>query len=125
MVRNRCLARAISDAGWRQFRTLLEAKGKRYGRDVRVIDKWEPTSQKCSACGSRCGKKSLDVREWKCLDCGAHHDRDVNAAINIKVAGGLMSETENGRGGECKTRVRAAAEEASTHREVQQLRLFG
>ena len=175
MVRNRCLARAISDAGWRQFRTLLEAKGKRYGRDVRVIDRWEPTSQRCSTCGSRCGRKSLDVREWECLHCGAHHDRDINAALNIKVAGerlatknkrggegqtpsqaigdGVSSareaeqlllpfageqidttqktsragsvETKNGRGGRRKTRSRAAADEASTHREVKQLRLLG
>ncbi|NES03210.1 MAG: IS200/IS605 family element transposase accessory protein TnpB [Okeania sp. SIO2F4] len=83
MVRNHKLAKAISDLGWRQFRTLTEAKCEKYGREFRVINKWEPTSQKCSCCGFRGGKKELNVREWTCLNCGAKHDRDVNAAINI------------------------------------------
>lgn len=89
MVKNRCLARAISDLGWRSFRTMLEAKGGIYERDVKIIDRWEPTSQKCSCCGFRGGKKELDMREWTCLNCGAVHDRDINASRNIlKVAGG-------------------------------------
>ncbi|NER07465.1 MAG: IS200/IS605 family element transposase accessory protein TnpB [Okeania sp. SIO3C4] len=83
MIRNRKLAKAISDLGWRQFRTLTEAKCEKYGREFRVINRWEPTSQKCSCCGFRGGKKELNVREWTCLNCGAKHDRDVNAAINI------------------------------------------
>ncbi len=87
MVRNRKLAKAISDLGWRQFRTLTEAKCEKYGREFRVIDRWEPTSQKCSRCGFKGGKKELDVREWTCLNCGAVHDRDINAAINILEAG--------------------------------------
>ncbi|NEP05609.1 MAG: IS200/IS605 family element transposase accessory protein TnpB, partial [Okeania sp. SIO4D6] len=83
MVKNRKLAKAISDLGWRQFRTLTEAKCEKYGREFRVIDRWEPTSQKCSCCGFKGGKKELNVREWTCLNCGAKHDRDINAAINI------------------------------------------
>ncbi|WP_293132202.1 RNA-guided endonuclease TnpB family protein [Okeania sp. SIO3I5] len=83
MVKNRKLSKAISDLGWRQFRTLTEAKCKKYGREFRVIDRWQPTSQKCSHCGFRGGKKELDVREWTCLNCGAVHDRDINAAVNI------------------------------------------
>ncbi|MGA8896778.1 MAG: RNA-guided endonuclease TnpB family protein, partial [Planktothrix agardhii] len=94
MVKNRKLSRAISDLGWRSFRTMLEAKSVMYGRDFRVIDRWTPTSQTCSCCGFKGGKKELNVREWTCLNCGIHHDRDVNAAINILVAGGL-SETLN------------------------------
>ncbi|NER52998.1 MAG: transposase [Symploca sp. SIO1A3] len=79
----------------------------------------------CSCCGSRGGKLDLSIREWTCLNCGTTHDRDVNAAKNIKVAGG-HSETKTGRGGRRKTSVKgAAAREASTHREYVQLSLFG
>ncbi|NEP82601.1 MAG: IS200/IS605 family element transposase accessory protein TnpB, partial [Okeania sp. SIO3B3] len=116
MVKNRKLSRAISDLGWRQFRTLLEGKAEKYGRDFRVISKWEPTSQKCSCCGFKGGKLDLSVREWECLNCGTKHDRDENAAINILVAGG-QSETKNGRGGKRKTSAKlAAACETSTRR---------
>ena len=116
MVKNRKLSRAISDLGWRTFRILLEGKAEKYGRDLRVINRWEPTSQKCSCCGFHGGKLDLQVREWECLNCGAKHDRDTNAAINILVAGG-QSETLNGRGGKRKTTVKvAAACETSTPR---------
>ncbi len=76
--------------GWREFRTLTEAKCEKYGREFRVINRWEPTSQKCSCCGFRGGKKELNLREWTCLNCGAFHDRDVNAAVNIL---NVVSET--------------------------------
>ncbi|WP_202224806.1 RNA-guided endonuclease TnpB family protein [Okeania sp. KiyG1] len=108
MVKNRKLSRAISDLGWRQFRTLLEGKAEKYGRDFRVISRWEATSQTCSCCGFKGGKLELSVREWECLNCGAKHDRDENAAINILVAGG-QSETLNGRGGKRKTTAKVAA----------------
>ncbi|NEN92577.1 MAG: IS200/IS605 family element transposase accessory protein TnpB, partial [Okeania sp. SIO3H1] len=118
MVKNRKLSRAISDLGWRQFRTFLEGKAEKYGRDFRIISRWEPTSQVCSDCGFKGGKLDLQVREWECLNCGAKHDRDENAAINILVAGG-QSETLNGRGGKCKTTAKvAAASETSTRRGV-------
>lgn len=120
MVRNRRLSRAISDLGWRQFRTLLEYKGARYGRRVEVINRWEPTSQTCSCCGQKGGKKDLSIREWTCLWCNATHDRDINAAINIKVAGG-QPETLNERGGTCKTGLPAAPVEALTHLDEGQL----
>ncbi len=96
--RDRKLSRAISDLGWRQFRTFLEGKAEKYGRDFRVISRWEPTSQVCSSCGFKGGKLDLSIREWECLNCGSKHDRDENAAINILVAGG-QSETKNGHGG--------------------------
>jgi len=95
LLKNRRLSRAISDLGWRQFRTFLEGKAEKYGREFRTISRWEPTTQRCSCCGEIGGKKELSVREWKCLFCGAFHDRDINAAINIKVAGG-HSETGGG-----------------------------
>jgi len=132
MVKNRKLARAISDVGWRQFRTLLESKSVRYGRDFQIISRWEPTSQRCSSCGQIGGKKPLNVRAWTCLHCGAEHDRDVNAAINLKVAAG-HAETLNVRGGLRQTGSPAAADEAQTvrltltaeaHLEAEQLVLF-
>lgn len=86
MVRNQNLARAISDAGWRQFRQLLEYKAAWYGRDLVVLDRWFPSSKRCSACGVIAATMPLHVREWGC-GCGARHDRDVNAARNILAAG--------------------------------------
>jgi putative transposase len=97
-----------------------------YGRDFRVINRWEPTSQRCSCCGEIGGKKALNVREWTCLFCEAVHDRDINAAVNIlnMVAGG-QSETQNGRGGRHKTTSKvAASNEASTIFKAVQLSLF-
>ena len=124
MLKNRKLSRAISDLGWRSFRTMLEAKSEMYGRDFRVISRWEPTSQRCSSCGEIGGKKELSVREWTCLFCGETHDRDVNAAKNIKVAGGL-SETQNGHGGRRKSSLLVASDEVSTRLLPIQLSLFG
>jgi putative transposase len=123
MVKNRKLSRAISDAGWSSFRTLLDAKCQKHGRHLTIINKWEATSQKCSACGQSGGRKELHIREWQCLHCGVVHDRDVNAANNIKVAGGL-SETINGRGSECKTTLVAVRVEPSTISKEVQLSLF-
>ncbi|MDH6130659.1 putative transposase [Kitasatospora sp. MAA4] len=86
MVKNRVLARAISDAGWREMRIMLEYKSAWYGRDLVVIDRWFPSSKLCSACGVIRERLPLNVRTWTC-DCGAVHDRDVNAARNILAAG--------------------------------------
>ena len=126
MIKNRKLSKAISDMGWRTFRTMLEAKSEMYGREFIVIDRWTPTSQVCSHCGFNGGKKELNVREWTCINCGTTHDRDENASKNILVAGG-HSETQNGRGAGRKTIVKVAVgNEASTHREngFEQLSLF-
>ncbi|NCQ70626.1 MAG: transposase [Microcystis aeruginosa W13-15] len=67
MVKNRKLSRAISDLGWRSFRDMLSAKSDKYGRNFRIISRWEPTSQRCSCCGNIGGKKALNVRDWECL----------------------------------------------------------
>ncbi len=87
MVRNRSLARAISDASWSEFRTMLEYKAHWYGRDVIPIDRFYPSSKTCSACGVIAAKMPLKVREWTCANCGVLHDRDVNAAKVILAAG--------------------------------------
>ncbi|MDJ0520030.1 MAG: RNA-guided endonuclease TnpB family protein [Trichodesmium sp. MO_231.B1] len=68
MLKNRKLSRAISDLGWRTFRTFLEAKAEKYGREFRLIGRWEPTSQICSCCGFKGGKLDLSIREWECLN---------------------------------------------------------
>ncbi|MEV2224664.1 RNA-guided endonuclease TnpB family protein [Nocardia vinacea] len=86
MLHNRCLARAISDASWSEFRAMLEYKARWYGREVIAIDRWFPSSKTCSACGLLHDAMPLRVREWTCR-CGAVHDRDVNAAKNIVAAG--------------------------------------
>ena len=90
MVKNHSLARAISDAAWHEFRSLLEYKAAWYGREVVVVDRFFPSSKLCHACGTLQEKMPLNVREWKC-DCGTTHDRDVNAAINLKAAGLAVS----------------------------------
>lgn len=123
MVKNRKLAKAISDLGWRQFRTMLEAKAEMYGRDVAVISRWEPTSQTCSCCRHREGRKKLSIREWQCLNCGTLHDRDVNAAKNIKVAGGQL-DTQNERRRTGKTTLIAPSVDAFSQPCEVQLTLY-
>ncbi|WNV90759.1 RNA-guided endonuclease TnpB family protein [Umezawaea sp. Da 62-37] len=86
MLKNHNLARAIGDAAWSEFRSMLEYKAGWYGRTVVVVDRWFPSSKLCSDCGHRVESLPLDVREWEC-PCGAVHDRDVNAARNILAAG--------------------------------------
>ncbi|WP_141582792.1 RNA-guided endonuclease TnpB family protein [Actinomadura sp. WMMA1423] len=86
MLKNRKLARAISDAAWRELRSMLEYKCAWYGRDLVVVDRWFPSSKLCGTCGAVRERLPLDVREWTC-GCGAVHDRDVNAARNILAAG--------------------------------------
>ncbi|MFD7844128.1 RNA-guided endonuclease InsQ/TnpB family protein [Nocardia sp. NPDC059764] len=86
MVKNRKLARAISDAAWREFRNMLEYKADWYGRDLIVVDRWYPSSKVCSECGALTESMPLRVRSWTC-SCGVSHDRDINAAKNLVAAG--------------------------------------
>ncbi|MEX5713921.1 RNA-guided endonuclease TnpB family protein [Parafrankia sp. FMc6] len=87
MVKNRALARVISDASWSELRRMLEYKAGWYGREVVAIDRFYPSSRTCSVCGSLVDTLPLDVRAWTCRGCGAVHDRDLNAARNILAAG--------------------------------------
>ncbi|MCX4706890.1 RNA-guided endonuclease TnpB family protein [Streptomyces sp. NBC_01373] len=83
------LAKSVHDAGWAQFVHMLEYKAARYGRSLVKIGRFTPTSQVCSKCGANDGPKPLHIRTWTCAACGAVHDRDHNAAINVKTAAGL------------------------------------
>ena len=96
MVRNRRLARAISDCGWGEFRRQLEYKCGRYGRELVVIDRWYPSSKTCSACGHLLAGLSLSMRHWTCPSCRARHDRDINAAKNILAAGRAVARGSPG-----------------------------
>lgn len=87
MLRNHKLAKSISDVSWSSFVTKLQYKADWYGREIIKIDKWFPSSQICSECGHKDGKKALEIREWTCPICHAHHDRDINASINILTEG--------------------------------------
>jgi len=109
------LAKAVHDAGWSQLLRLIEEKAQHYGREFRKIGRWEPTSQMCSACGTKDGPKPLSVREWTCAACGTVLDRDVNAARNVLAAG--RADRLNARGGDVRPGfVPAVAGEAGTHR---------
>ncbi|WP_309318363.1 RNA-guided endonuclease InsQ/TnpB family protein [Streptomyces salinarius] len=85
------LAKSVHDAGWSAFVGMLKYKAERYGRSLVTIGRFEPTSQTCSTCGVKGGPKPLNVREWTCTACGAVHDRDHNAALNVKQAAGLAA----------------------------------
>ncbi|MFE6591456.1 RNA-guided endonuclease InsQ/TnpB family protein [Streptomyces sp. NPDC057781] len=85
------LAKSGHDAGWSSFIGMLEYKAERYGRTLVRIGRFTPTSQTCSTCGTVDGPKPLNVREWTCTACGTVHDRDHNAAINVKQAAGLAA----------------------------------
>ncbi len=125
MLKNHNLAKAISDAGWGMFVRFLEYKAARAGKAFVKCDRWFPSTKTCSECGAISETKTLDVRSWDCQNCGAHHDRDINAAKNIRdeglriLAGGLPAAARGGnvrhdvRRNPC---VRAVANEARSPR---------
>jgi putative transposase len=86
MIKNHNLARAISDMGWSEFRSMLEYKTDWYGKNLSIIGKFEPSSKTCSSCGKINKELKLSEREWSCT-CGEVHDRDINGAMNIKNFG--------------------------------------
>jgi putative transposase len=121
-------ARSVHDAGWTSFTAMLEYKAARYGRTFARIDRWFPSTRMCSDCGRINDKMALNVRAWNC-PCGSHHNRDVNAAININNEGRMVAagrkpaavrrreaETLNDRGAHVRPApVPAARREAVIH----------
>jgi putative transposase len=102
LVKNHCLAKAISDAGWSEFTRMLKYKAEKDGKTYLEIGRFFPSSKICHVCLSQIGSLTLDVRSWTCSSCQTKHDRDVNAAINIRDEGLRLlalgtSATANGR----------------------------
>ena len=98
MLGNRCLSRAIADMGFAELRRQLLYKAQRRGGQLIVTDRWYPSSKICSCCGCKLDALSLDVRQWTCPGCATLHDRDVNAAVNLRNM--AVSSTVSACGGE-------------------------
>ncbi len=109
MVRNHNLAKAIMNCGWGMFTNFLSYKLERKGGKLVEIDRWFPSSKLCSNCFYQVSEIPLDVREWTCPNCGTHHDRDGNAAINIRAEGIRMlkadGSTVSAVGGEVRPKL--------------------
>lgn len=107
LVKNHTLAKAIHDVGWSEFVSQLEYKAAWYGRNLVKIDRWYPSSKRCSNCGYILDSLSLDVRYWTCPECGMVHDRDINAAKNVHAVGLTVFEAcgEAVRPGRAKART--------------------
>ena len=103
MVRNHHLAKAVSDASFGEFARLLEYKCAERGRTLVKVGRFYPSSKTCSACGHRLDVLPLSVRSWDCPVCGAHHDRDVNAARNILTEGKRILSNTQGTAGHAGT----------------------
>ena len=112
MVKNRHLSRAVSDMGFFEFRRQLDYKAAQRGGVIVVADRWYPSSKTCSVCSHKVETLSLSVREWMCPTCGMTHDRDVNAAVNLKnlaVSSTVSACGEEGSGSGRKTRTKPAS----------------
>jgi putative transposase len=112
MLGNKKLARAMSDVGFRKFRSQMEYKARRYGTRLMIADRWYPSSRLCSVCGWKNEALTLRDRQWVCGECGAHHDRDLNAARNLKrlaTETALPVASPSSNGGATAGRVPAVA----------------
>ena len=119
MVKNRHLSRAVSDMGFFEFRRQLKYKAAQRGGVIVVADRWYPSSKTCSCCGHKLDSLALSVREWVCPECGSIHDRDVNAAINLRNLAvsstvSACGEDGSGLGRKLKTKPASAKQESSS-----------
>lgn len=122
-LKNRKLAMSISQQGWGMFRAMCEAKGNKYCRDVRIVNRWQPTSQICANCGYKWGKLDLSIREIVCLGCNSRKCRDGNASAVINRIGlGHSHDGNKWIGSGHKTSAEAIRNELSTT--PKQLTLF-
>jgi putative transposase len=94
MLKNRKLSKHISDASWSSLLTKLEYKAHDAGKHFRKINQWFASSKICSVCGYKVDNMSLEIRKWQCIDCQTEHERDINAAINIKQQGLMLLKAE-------------------------------
>jgi putative transposase len=109
------MAKSVHDVGWGMFVSMLEYKAARYGRDLVRVDRFFPSTRMCSVCARLGDKQPLSVRQWSC-PCGASHDRDINAAMNIRAAG---RADLNDRGAQVRPgAIPAQRGESVTHREL-------
>ncbi|MGD1713893.1 RNA-guided endonuclease TnpB family protein [Dapis sp. BLCC M172] len=108
--RDHKLARAISDANWGELVRQLEYKAEWYGQELITLDRYFPSSKRCSNCGHVVEKLPLNIREWNSPECGSHHDRDINAAINI-LAAGLAVSAPVAHGGDPQDRAGLSVEQ--------------
>ena len=112
MMKNHCLARSIADMSFHEFRRQVEYKANRRGGIVFVVERWFASSKICSCCGYKLEVLPLSVRKWVCLSCHAQHDRDHNAAVNLKnmaVSSTVSACGEEGAGFDRKTKVKPAS----------------
>jgi putative transposase len=126
MMANRHLARSIADMSFFEFRRQLEYKAERRGGQVVVADRWFPSSKMCSACGAVQKKMPLSVRQWTCPLCGTKHDRDINAAVNLKlfaVSSTVIACGEKGSGFGHKTGAKPVSMKQEVSTEPVQIRL--
>ena len=109
MVKNHKLAQAISDVSWSEFIRQIEYKCDWYGKNFVKIDRFEPSSKRCSCCGEINQNLTLADREWTCENCGTKHDRDINSAVNIEKEGLkiLARRGTSEEPAESRTKVRA------------------
>ena len=112
MMSNRHLARSVADMGFHEFKRQLQYKAERRGGRVVMADRWYPSSKTCSCCGHKLDVLPLSVRSWTCPECGSHHDRDINAAINLKnlaASSAVSACGEEGAGLRRKTKTKPAS----------------
>lgn len=112
MLKNRRLARSISDQGFHEFKRQLTYKAERRGNLVVIANRWFASSKTCSACGNKLENLPVSARKWTCPECGTGHDRDVNAAVNLKkyaVSSTVSARGAEGAGGGRKTLVKPSA----------------
>lgn len=117
MVKNHHLSKALHDVGWSAFVSQLEYKAAWYGRNLVKIDRWYPSSKRCSHCGYILDSLPLEVRQWTCPACGVTHDRDSNAAKNVHAAGLAVFEGsgEAVRPGRVKAQAGKPLRRSKTH----------
>ncbi len=107
MMQNHCLAKAIGQVGWGMFMTMLKYKAENEGKVYQEVDRFFPSSKTCHVCLNQVGSLPLDVRQWTCENCQTTHDRDVNAAINLRDEGLRILRVRNSASqAECKTHSR-------------------